>query len=563
MSGAITAALCVLLVVTLPRGGDTAAHLHRTRLVEEGVIVWDASWYSGHYPLAGYSLLYYALAAGVGNVTVAVVSAIASAALFASIARREWGRAGRWPALAFALVAPAPVILGQWPYGAGLAAALAALRALQAMRTWCVLGASALTLAFSPLAFLFLVVVVAAVAVVRPAPRGTRIALTVGLVALSALQVALVVAFPAEHDFHFPSRQLVLALVAVVPAAALALRRSRRDPLGAVLAAWSAAIVLAFVAPVPVGENVTRPRWMLFPLALAAGAQAGFRPRWLAATALVAAFLSNVVPYAAFIRGAPLSREHEATFWEPPLAFLGSDASPAFRVEVVPTASHWEAYYFPRAGHALARGWFRQIDVAENPLLYEDDIDPARYRAWLRARAVRYVVLPRFRLDQRGAEAEARLLVSGRSGLEEVMRARDWTIYELRKATPLLTGPGAPRVTAHRPDRISGAVERPGTYRLRVRHMPYWRVAEGSLCVDPSPDGDTVLRVHRPGRFTVEAVAHPRGLLTVALGRGGASCEARPNRPDATEAAAELGSKVRLAGFEPAASRSGGARSIP
>jgi hypothetical protein len=523
-SAATSAALTMLLVVALPRGGDTAAHLHRTLIVGDGVVVWDLSWYAGHHPLAGYSLLYHPVAALVSNLTVAVAAAIASAGLFASIARREWGRAGRWPALAFALVAPAPVILGQWPYAAGLAAALAAIRLLQARRTWSVVAASAVTLALSPLAFLFLAVVLAAVGVVRPAPRRTRLTLAAGLGALACVQIAVAVAFRLEQEFPFPARQFAVALVAVVPAAALALRRSRRDPLGAILVAWSGAIAVAFVAPVPLGENVTRPRWLLFPLALAAAASAGFRPRWLAATALVVAFLYNVVPYAAFVRGAPLSREHEESFWEPPLTFLGRDPSPAFRVEVVPTASHWEAYYVPRAGKALARGWFRQLDLADNPLLYEESLDPARYRAWLRARAVRYVVLPRFRLDQRGAEAEARLLTSGRSGLDEVMRAPDWTIYELPEATPLLTGPGDPRLTHQEPDRISGTTERPGTHRLRVRHTRYWRIVEGSLCVDASPGGDTLLRIHRPGRFTLAAVTHPPDLVAAALGRGEASC---------------------------------------
>jgi hypothetical protein len=523
-SAAVAAALTALLVVALPPGGDTAAHLHRTLLVGEGAVVWDTSWYAGHYPLGGYSMAYHPIAAAVGNLTVASVAAIASAGLFAAIARREWGCAGRRPALAFALVAPAPVILGQWPYAVGFAAALAAIRALQAAHTCAVVAASAVTLAASPLAFIFLAVALVAVGLVRPAPRRTQLALAGGLGAVAATQLALLAAFRLDLEFDFPPRQLVLALLALVPAAALALRGSARDPLAAVLVAWSAAVVVAFAAPVPLGENVTRPRWLLFPLALAAAARVGFRPRWLASTALVAAFLYTVVPYAAFVRGAPLSREHEEAFWEPPLAFLDRNASPAFRVEVVPTASHWEAYYVPRAGHALARGWFRQLDLADNPLLYEETLDPARYRAWLRARAVRYVVLPRFRLDQRGAEAEAGVLASGRSGLAEVMRSPDWTIYELADATPLLTGPGDPRVTAHRPDRISGTTERPGTHRLRMRHTPYWRVDEGSLCVDASPTGDTLLRVDRPGRFTLAVAGHPRDVLAAAVGRGASAC---------------------------------------
>jgi hypothetical protein len=38
------------------------------------------------------------------------------------------------------------------------------------------------------------------------------------------------------------------------------------------------------------------------------------------------------------------------------LVFLAAHPAPGFRLEVVPTSNHWEAYYLPRAGYALARG---------------------------------------------------------------------------------------------------------------------------------------------------------------------------------------------------------------
>ena len=47
----------------------------------------------------------------------------------------------------------------------------------------------------------------------------------------------------------------------------------------------------------------------------------------------------------------------------------------------------------PHAGLALARGWYRQLDIADNPALYARQLAPADYRAWLRRRAVRFVVL--------------------------------------------------------------------------------------------------------------------------------------------------------------------------
>ena len=43
----------------------------------------------------------------------------------------------------------------------------------------------------------------------------------------------------------------------------------------------------------------------------------------------------------------------------------------------------------PRAGFALARGWYRQIDLAENPELYEQPLDARRVPALARRLAVR------------------------------------------------------------------------------------------------------------------------------------------------------------------------------
>lgn len=524
LAGALAALLGGLLVALLPRGGDTAAHLYRTELVEDGVLLWDTFWYGGHYPLAGYSGLYHPLAAVVGNVPLALAASALSAALFASIALRAWGRTGRWPALAFALVAPAPVLLGQWPYAAGLAAALGAVRALQARRTALAVAASALALAFSPLAFALLCLVLAGALLVRPEPVAHRAAVAAALVTLAALQVLVLELFSAAQEFVFPAEQLPLALAAVVPVAALALLRMPRDPLAAVLGVWVVAILVAFAAPVPLGENVTRPRWLLFPVALAVALRVRFRPRVLAALALAAAFLANAVPYASFVRGAPLSREHDRAFWAPLLALLDEEGSPEHRVEVVPTASHWEALYVPQAGHALARGWFRQLDLARNGLLYEEALEPTAYRAWLRANAVRYVAVPRIRLDQRGAEAEARLLASGRSGLEEVLRTDDWTVWELPAATPLLTGPGPGRVTVHEHDRIEGRVGAAGTYLLRVRFTPFWHVLEGDVCVLRTREGATLLRFSRPGRFALGVRGGPDALASAATGAPPAAC---------------------------------------
>jgi hypothetical protein len=125
------------------------------------------------------------------------------------------------------------------------------------------------------------------------------------------------------------------------------------------------------------------------PLMLLTALLARFRTRWLASAAVLLAFAYNVVPYVAVIPKRTGARPAEASYWAPALAFLREHASPDYRVEVVPTFEHWEAYWVPRAGFPLARGWYRQLDIAQNPVLYGNTLSPASYRDWLGSLGVR------------------------------------------------------------------------------------------------------------------------------------------------------------------------------
>jgi hypothetical protein len=524
VAAVLASAATGVLVATLAPGGDTASHLYRATLLERGVLAWDTHWYGGHSPFLPYSVLYYPLAVTVGHVPLLLGATAASAALFAAIALGEWGDLGRWPARTFALVLPAPVILGQYPYAVGLTALLATVWALQAGRRVVATAAAALTLGFSPLAFFFLCLVLAALALARPRAARRAVHLAVAVALLAGLQLLVLRVFSAGGSYVFPLPQFVAALGVAAGAAALALRRGLREPLAAFFLVWGLAVAAAFAVPDPVGLNVTRARWIVFPLVLAAALRARFRPRWLALPVVAAALAYNVVPYGQFVRGATVSRGHAAAFWQPALEFLDRHASAQFRVEVVPTAAHWEAYYLPRAGHPLARGWYRQLDARENPLLYEIDLTGPEYRKWLRARGVRYVLLPRIRLNQAGAASEARLLRSGRSGLSEVGRTSDWRIYALPAATPLLTGAGQAAVTELGHDTVAGWTTARGDYRLRVRHTPQWRVERGDVCVTPADDGAIALHVERPGPFRLAVAEHPVAVLTAPFASAGTRC---------------------------------------
>jgi hypothetical protein len=511
-------ALAVALPLALlgPSGGDEPAHLYRTDLVRQGVLVWDGYWFAGHYPLASYSLLYYFPAALFGNLPLTVAAIAASAALFAAMTREQWGRDAFWPSLCFAVVACGPIFTGTYPFALGLLTALGTLRSLQLGRVWIAAACVALTLGFSPLAFLFLCLVLLAVALVRRRPDRPVIVLGLTVCLVGAFQAVVLAAFGQDATYpFFRVGELVAVLAAGVIGTGLSLQSPRARLLAAFFALWTLAALLAYVIPTPVGENITRLRGYLLPLILLAAILARFRPRWLTVLALGGAIAYTLIPYVGAAPHRTDGRSAHESFWAPAIAFLREHEEPGNRVEVVPTGDHWEAYWLPHEGFPLARGWYRQIDYAENPLFYEDPLEPAAYRAWLHSMAVRYVLLPRTQIGRAGEEREAQLLLSGRSGLRLVYSSPDWRIWEVPDATSMLTGPSRAQITHYGHDEIDGVTGAAGEYRLAVRFTSYWRVVAGDVCLDEARNGMTLLRADQSGPFR----------LRIELGaRGSAAC---------------------------------------
>jgi len=502
----LAAVVALPLAALGPPPGDLPAHLYRTELVERGVLVWDGFWYGGHYPLSAYSLLYYFPAALVGNDVVAVAAVVAAAALFASVAVRAWGARAAWPARAFAVAACGPLFPGTYPYAVGVAAGLGSLRLFQAGQRWPAIACAALALGASPLAFLFLCLVLLAAFLARPRTNAHAVVVGAALLALGGVQAAVVSVFP--HDAHYPffwGGELGIVLLVCLVGGGLALRAREGRLLAFLFGLWGLASVVAFVVPSPIGENVTRLRGFVFPLVLLAAVLARFRPLWLAVPAVAGALAYTLVPYVAVIPHKTDERSAEAAFWEPTVTFLRPRWEPGYRIEAVPTGDHWEAYWLPHAGFPLARGWYRQLDIAQNPLFYERPLRAAEYRRWLHDNAVRYVVLAHTQLGRIGEEREAALLRSGRSGLRPVLRTATATVYELPQATPLLTGPGDARIAVFDHDRIEGEVAAGGRYRLRVRFTPYLRPLEGDVCLEKAPDGSMLLHARAAGWFVLEA----------------------------------------------------------
>jgi hypothetical protein len=365
--------------------------------------------------------------------------------------------------------------------------------------------------------------VICAVAIVRRPPAGLVVRVGAGMAMIGGALLGLEAAFPQGGRYGFRGTELVYALVAGAWIALIAWRSRHGRLLAAVLLAIGLACVVAFVVPSPVGSNLTRFRAYAFPLALLAACLVSFRPRSLTVPAVVLALFYSVSPYVAVATELGDARAAAARFWTSTLDAVRARTGPDYRVDVVPTFDNWEAYHVPAADLPLARGWYRQVDLDRNSVLYRDGLTGGEYRAWLRSRGVRLVVLPLAPLDRLGAIPQADLLRSGRSGLVEVARTSQAVVYELPAATPILTGPADARITAYEHERIAGTVGGPGAYTLRVASTPYLTVVSGDVCLEPGANGTTRLVASSAGPFEL-GVPGPSELLEIAFGSRPGRC---------------------------------------
>jgi hypothetical protein len=137
--------------------------------------------------------------------------------------------------------------------------------------------------------------------------------------------------------------------------------------------------------------------------------------------------------------------------------------------------------------------------------------------------AAKYVLVPSTQLDPVGGPKEARLVASPQSGLKVAFRSKDWTIYRLPHARPLLTGPGRAEVVRFGHSVIAGHVSAPGRYLLRARFVPYWKL-HGAGCASPGPGKMTWLDLRAAGRFSLSVAETPAALYAVASSSRAATC---------------------------------------
>ncbi len=522
-------------------GVDSAAHAYKTGLVAHGQgLAWDYLWYAGSYGVLAYGAGYYLLAALVGGAPLVVASAGLLPLLFHLYVRRAWGVTDLWPAIALAAVLVVYLANGQDPFLLAMALTMAGLALLARDHPlWAALpvGLAALT---NPVAVVVGGVFVAAEAIAHPAARRRLPLFVLALLPFAALWLGLQLAFRAHVSYLAqPAELLKWTAVAAV---GVVLARFSDDPdrrAREILFAVAGVLCLvAIVVPTELGNNAAR-FLMLFGLPALCMVRRVRLPR--AATAAIFAAVAALLlaaPVGDLLRTGDAAQTRRS-FFAPALAFALADQNADYRCHVVALRLHWEACYFPQAGLAITRGWFRQDDWQHNAVLYRSPT-PARYVAWLRDLGVRDVFVPRAALDA-SSTAEPGLIV--RSGaFERVYAAGAWTVYRLRDPSPLVVGAsasvgaaGAPAavgaaVTATSHDTVTVRVARPGRYVVKVTWTPYARLEAPSAAASggtaaagepapsgrlaPAPGGWTLLRADRPGRYVLRVRVGLRAALS-------------------------------------------------
>jgi hypothetical protein len=522
LSTVVAASLAAVLLWAAPPGIDWAAHAYQTTfLIQHGFAIWNNFWYAGRYSFVTYSLIYYPLAAVLGIKVLALASVATAAAAFTFVVMTQWGPATRISSRTFAVLWAGIVGSAAFPFALAISFALLALSALQQGRRARFALCAVLTLTASPLAFVLLVVVAGGAALSRRSLRNAKAPLA-ALAVCAAAELVIYRLFGDGGRFPFATIQLLPALIFCGLGLFATRDVAAAKPLRGLFALYLLAVVAAYVVPSSVGSNIERMRYAALPLALIVVALRKWRPLWLVVPALVLAAVWNLTPIASSLAQARSDPETKLAYWQPAITYLHGHLSPSYRVEVVDTAEHWPAAYFPDAGIPIVRGWYRQSDFPQNELLYDGKLGAPSYDAWLRALGVRYVVLTDAPTDY-SSRLEAQLVRSGTTSLVPVFSTRHLTIYELPHATPLITGAGGASVLWLYPSRLVAVVSSEGWYDVRVRWAPYWQASDG--CIARAHDGMVRLFARHAGLIELRFQLNVgRGLQALAGTVGSTRC---------------------------------------
>jgi hypothetical protein len=253
-----------------------------------------------------------------------------------------------------------------------------------------------------------------------------------------------------------------------------------------------------FVIPQPMGANLGRLGTAIGgPLAAAV---LWPRRRLLLGAVAVPLLLWQWIPAVGSVVKDHPDPSQDAVFFAPLVNYLHSQNAQLSRVEIPPTEDHWESLY-GAADLQLARGWERQVDIAENSIFYPPaQLTSAEYDNWLLANGVSWVAVPNLRLDYSGV-SEAALVRAGQPYLVPAWHNANWQVWRVAGSPGLTEGPA--KLVAVGPDSFTVQVAHPGAVTVRVRYTRYWTPTVGHACITASPEGWTDLAVTRPGKVTV------------------------------------------------------------
>jgi hypothetical protein len=516
------------------KGVDLAAQVYRVNdFRTSGFTLWDFQWYGGHFTL-DYTVIYPPLAALMGVIALATLSAAVATLAFTRLAEQHFGKAGRPAAFVFAAGTLVTSSIGQLTFLTGEAFALAAFWAAVKERWWVATGLALGASLVSPLAGAFVAMGAVAWALSRlGAPTqgwkaGRRGAvLPIGAMAAAAAAPVAIAAlvFPGEGPMPYPALDYVFE--AGIAVAFLIVAGLKREP----ALAWGSMVFIvtttfAELVPSSLGGNVGRIEDVLaLPMAVAVLWASGRLLLPMLAWPLV---LSQWVPAWGAIAGPSQPSTNGAFFAALDNELRGLSAgNPKGRVEVVPTEYHWEAAYVAPI-MPLARGWERQLDVADNPLFYKDGgLTPGGYQRWLIDNGVRYVALPDAPLDS-AAKAEARLVSSGTvPGLKLIWRSAGWRLYSVLGSTGIVSSPA--QLVSASGNRVVIDAPVAGSVLIRVRASPYWVLDEGTGCIVSErdvvdADGSWItVQVPFPEQFSLKLSLLSGGKVCPATGSGEAA----------------------------------------
>lgn len=502
-SGAAVAATAVLLAAYLiwrPYSPDLSAQLARADLVKSaGYVFWWTGWFGG-LSTPSYSVIVPSLMAAVGVRLTAVLAVVVSVGAATRLTKDTLRP--RVGAVALSVAAFADVLAGRVTFSVGFALALWAVVCLRERRNAPAWVLTIVAFLATPLAALFLGVVLVAVVLKDRARRGAGLWLAGVLVFLAGVSVILL---PS------PGQMPADVWSMLAPAAGIIVVLASRPPAVIRTTAWITLAALPFfvVVPLAIGANIDRFVWMCATPVVAAVGR--FPNRRMLALAVIATALWPALNLAVQVRWPPDPSSTQA-YYRPLVAELAAQQQAAGavavgqRLEVVETVDHGASFELSRS-FSLARGWDRPADRANNSLFYEPGaLTPATYERWLDRLAVGWVALPSGWHDY-AARGEAALLSQHLEFLRRVWSSPDWTLFRVVGAQPLASGASVVRVDAA--DVVLRTAAANATVELRVRYSPYLAAVDPVTgngvpgCLSPTDDGLTQLYLPAAGTVSV------------------------------------------------------------